>query len=499
MFETVELGQSLTKAEFKSLEPEIRAKLLAGQHELRQSEIATLVIVAGVEGAGKGEVINRLNRWFDARGVFTYAFWDETDEELARPSYWRFWRKLPARGAMAFMFGGWYWNPLYQRAQGEITKAEQDEAAQKISDIEHMLHLDGMLIIKLWLHLSKDEHSRRLKDRRAKTRHIEVLNEETSEFEKYADFVKSAERLIRHTDTGECPWHLIEAGNKWHRDMSVAKAIETAIAQRLHEHREGDRRAAIHPMVTPIEDKPATVLDRIDTSATLDQLEYHQALKKWQKKLHELAWQAYAARIPTVVVFEGWDAAGKGGAIQRMTNAIDPRLYQVISIGAPTREEQAHHYLWRFWRHLPRAGYITVFDRSWYGRVLVERVENLAPTHEWMRAYNEITKFEEQLTEEGVAIAKFWLHITPEEQLRRFQERSDKPWKQHKLTEEDWRNREKWDDYRQAVNTMVEHTSIAGAPWTLVPANDKRYARVMVLQTLCVSLERALANTRAGA
>ncbi|MCG6974774.1 MAG: polyphosphate:AMP phosphotransferase [Acidiferrobacterales bacterium] len=495
MFEAVELDQTLSREKFKAQEPETRAALLAAQRELREKKIATLILVAGVEGAGKGEVINRLNKWFDARGVFTHAFWDETDEELARPANWRFWRKLPAKGAMAFMFGGWYWDPLYQYTRKEISAAEIDEAATKITDLERMLHQDGMLIIKLWFHISRKTHTARLKNRKKLSKHISVLGDENREHEKYGAFIKSAERLILHTDNSDCPWHLIEADDKWHRDMSVAKAILAAMEQRLHEHRTRDRRATVHPFVTPIEDKPVTILDHVDLDVSLSQEDYVEQRNHYQRRLNELAWQAYDARRSTIAVFEGWDAAGKGGAIQRATNAIDPRLYQVISVGAPSDEERAHHYLWRFWRHVPRAGYMTLFDRSWYGRVLVERVEGFAEPHEWLRAYHEINSFEEQLVEQGSIIAKFWLHISPEEQLRRFQERKTKPWKQHKITDEDWRNREKWEAYRQAVNTMVEHTSLAIAPWTLVPANDKRYARVMVLKTLCTALEQALAKS----
>jgi len=494
MFEAVELKQSLSKEEFKKLEPETRAALLAAQHELREKNIATLILVAGVEGAGKGEVINRLNKWFDARGVFTHAFWDETDEELTRPVNWRFWRRLPARGSMAFMFGGWYWEPLYQYTRKKISGADVDEAAQKITDLERMLHQDGMLIIKLWFHLSRKTHAARLQARRKQSKHIGVLADETREHEKYGAFIKSAERLIRHTDNNDCQWHLIEADDKWHRDMSVAKVIQAAMEQRLHEHRTGDRRATVHPLAPQIESKPVTILDHVNLDAELSRDEYIDQRNLYQRRLHELAWQAYEAKRSMIAVFEGWDAAGKGGAIQRATNAIDPRLYQVISVGAPSDEERAHHYLWRFWRHVPRAGYMTIFDRSWYGRVLVERVEGFAETHEWLRAYHEINNFEEQLTEQGIVIAKFWLHISPEEQLRRFEERKTKAWKQHKITDEDWRNREKWEDYRQAVNTMVEHTSLSTAPWTLVPASDKRFARVMVLETLCAALERALAG-----
>ena len=193
-----------------------------------------------------------------------------------------------------------------------------------------------------------------------------------------------------------------------------------------------------------------------------------------------------------VAVFEGWDAGGKGGAIRRLTRGLDARDYRVVPIAAPTEDERAHHYLWRFWRYLPRRGRITIFDRSWYGRVLVERVEGFAAEDEWRRAYSEINDFEAQLTDFGTVLLKFWLHITPDEQLRRFEERQGIGYKQWKITDEDWRNREKWALYESAVQDMVERTSTSAAPWTLVEGNSKRYARLKVLRTVCDALEAAL-------
>jgi polyphosphate kinase 2 (PPK2 family) len=235
-----------------------------------------------------------------------------------------------------------------------------------------------------------------------------------------------------------------------------------------------------------------TILDRVDLSARIEPDGYAKRLDAHQRELNRLAWLAWKSRRHTVAVFEGWDAAGKGGAIRRVCAAIDARTYRVISVGAPSDEERGHHYLWRFWRHLPRAGQATIYDRSWYGRVLVERVEGFASRDEWSRAYQEINDFEEQLTAHGVILLKFWVHISPEEQLRRFKEREVTPWKQHKITDEDWRNREKWPDYEAAVNEMVARTSTAAAPWTIVSGEDKRHGRVQVLHTFCERLRGAL-------
>ncbi len=492
MFESVELGQSISKDEFKDQEPGVRAQLLELQRELRKAKIATLVIVAGVEAAGKGDVVNRLNKWFDNRGIQTHAFWDETDEEKEHPEAWRFWKRMPARGNIGIMFGGWYWEPLRERAHGITNDAELDETSRAISEHERMLSLDGMLIIKLWFHLSRECHARRIKKRYEIQKHIKGLPGEGTGVKTYDEYLAAAERCIRLTDSGECPWHLVESDDKWFRDYSVARILIPMMQQRLDEHRNSDRRQQVHDPTIQIKDHPLTILDRVDLTASLEKEQYTEDLHKYKKKLHELSWEMYDAKRSTIIVFEGWDAAGKGGAIRRLTSAIDARLFRSISIAAPTDEEQAQHYLWRFWRHVPRAGYITVYDRSWYGRVLVERVEGYAQTYEWMRAYQEINTFEEQLVENGIVIIKFWLHISPEEQLRRFKEREEISWKQYKITEDDWRNREQWDDYKQAVKTMVEHTSTGHAPWSLIPANDKLFARIEVLKTVCQRMKDAL-------
>ena len=488
MFEAIELGQKLSKKTFKESEKSFRTELLALQQQLAEAEIATLIIIAGVEGSGKGDVVDNLNKWLDNRGIVTHALWDQTDVEKSRPEYWRYWMSLPPRGSISIVFGGWYWNPIYRHAQKCIDEADLDDASHRIKELEDMLHHDGLLIIKLWFHLSKKTFRVRIKKRSEAAQHLRMENDDEHGSIDYALFVNSAERVIRQTDSGISPWHLIEAEDRWFRDMSVAKTIKHSMQQRLNEHRVSDRRAAMANPVVSIGEMSATILDQLDMNKALSKSDYKEQLDIWQSKLSQLAWQAYDAGHSTVIVFEGWDAAGKGGAIRRITNAIDARLYRSISVAAPTDEELAHHYLWRFWRQIPRVGYMSLYDRSWYGRVLVERVEGFAQTYEWMRAYQEINEFEEQLVESGIVVLKFWLHITPEEQLRRFEERQQIPWKQHKLTEEDWRNREKWSEYAQAVNEMVLRTSTGKAPWTLIPANDKYFARVEILKTVCERL-----------
>jgi polyphosphate:AMP phosphotransferase len=314
----------------------------------------------------------------------------------------------------------------------------------------------------------------------------------------YQDFEQIAEHLIRRTDYGFAPWYIIEATDRRYRDLTTARTILNAARKRIAEPdgriQMQDDTPNAEPDAPLSEQAQMTILDRVDMGQALSKGDYRIQLAALQVEINDLVWKAYNNKLGTVLVFEGWDAGGKGGAIRRFTNAIDARLYRYVSIAAPSDEERAHQYLWRFWRHVPKAGRITIFDRSWYGRVLVERVEGFASEHEWRRAYNEINDFEGQLIDNGTLVLKFWLHIDKEEQLKRFKERELVSYKQHKITEEDWRNREKWDDYKHAVNEMVVRTSTNLAPWIIVPGNDKKRARIEVLTTIRDHLKRHLKN-----
>ena len=492
MFESAELGRLITKQKYEAALPKLRTALLQAHFALKDTRIPVIVIVSGADGAGKGEVVHRLNEWLDPRGAETHAFWQSSDEERERPRYWRFWRALPARGRIGILFGSWYSEPIIRRVYGETKAGQLDNELDRIAFFEKMLADDGAVIIKLWFHLSKKAQRKRLKDleKNPKT-HWRVLPADWKHFKLYDKFIKVSERTIRHTDSGQAPWHLIEATDRRYRELTAGRLILDTLRARLKEETARKAESATTPAVVPRRRRAGvTILDRVNLNQRLTDREYNKQLDKYQGALTRLTWAASEKKISTVAMFEGWDAAGKGSAIRRVTAAIDPRLYRIVPIAAPTDEERAHHHFWRFWRHLPRAGRVTIFDRTWYGRVLVERVENFARADEWKRAYLEINDFEEQLVEAGNAVAKFWVHISKEEQLRRFKEREQTPFKNYKITAEDWRNREKWDDYKEAVNDMVAHTSTEFAPWTLVAGNDKKFARVQILRTLCEHLER---------
>ncbi len=488
MFETAELGRKLDKAEHKRAVEALRTDLLALQAQLAGADFPVIVMVNGVDGAGRGEVIHVLNEWLDTRGVDTIAFDAPTEEESHRPPYWRFWMALPRAGRMGIFTSAWYTRPVVDRAYGRIDDADLDVALAEISRFEKALVDGGALIIKLWLHVSKKVQGKRFRELRAHaSTRWRVTAADLRNHKRYGVFRSVCEHVIRETSTGEAPWEVIDAADQRYRDVTVGQLIAARIRERLTAPRANHVRQP-EPNIA----NPETILDRIDCTAKCDKAEYKKELGALQARLSHLSRRVRKRDLAVTLVFEGQDAAGKGGAIRRVTAALDARQYRVIQVAAPTDEEKAHHYLWRFWRHMPRLGRFTIYDQSWYGRVLVERVEGFASVPEWTRAYKEINDFERQVTEHGVALVKLWLHITPEEQLRRFEERQATPWKQYKITADDFRNRGKAHQYEQAANEMVGRTSTELAPWKLVAAEDKRLARLEVLRAVCDGIERAL-------
>ncbi len=489
MFEAAELGHEIAKADYEKAVPLLRAGLLQAQRDLLEARVPLILIVSGADGAGKSETVNRLHEWFDPRGLETNVFGPLSDEERDRPAYWRFWLSLPARGRVGMFFGSWYTDPIIRRTYGKSGGAEFDRGLSRIEFFEQQLAQDGALIVKLWLHLSKKGQKKRLtrleSDRKTRWR---VSPLDWKHFGLYDRFVKYSEQALQRTDTGFAPWTVIEATDDRYREITVGRTVLEAIQKRLSTQKP----VAAPPKKVVSSGDVISVLDRVDLKQTFSAKEYDRKLADLQGKLSRLSHAAWEKKVSSVLVFEGWDAAGKGGTVRRLTAAMDARLYRVVPIAAPTDEERAHQYLWRFWRHIPRAGRVTIFDRSWYGRVLVERVEGFAPEHDWKRAFQEINEFEDQLVEHGTVVTKFWVHISKDEQLRRFKERQKTEFKQYKITGEDWRNRKQWDAYEGAINEMVVRTSTRGAPWVIVAGNDKRFARIQVLETVCRRLEKAL-------
>mgnify|MGYP003382246241 FL=1 len=491
MFESAEIGHKLKKSEFQREEPKLRRALLDAQYALLQKgKFPVIILVNGVDGAGKGETVNLFNEWMDPRHIHTHAFGASTDAERARPEMWRFWQALPPKGRVGILFGSWYTDPILQRVMEKEGRAEFEQRLARIRDHERMLVSEGALILKLWFHLSKDAQKARLKALSEKKKTAwRVTKDDWKHFKHYDQFVRVCELALRETSTGEAPWNIIEGSNHEYRSLTAGGLLLDAMQRRLK---------GPAPLVTPAEPLPQPSIDQVNILNTADYTralkgdDYDRKLEKLQGELNLLTRDRKMRGRSIVMVFEGMDAAGKGSTIRRITRAMDARFYHIVPIAAPTDEERAQPYLWRFWRHMPPHGSAVIFDRSWYGRVLVERVEKFCSEDDWLRAYHEINEFEEQLTVGGAIVAKFWLAISQAEQLKRFKERAKTPHKQFKITDEDWRNRKKWPAYESAVADMIDRTSTDIAPWHLIASNDKPWARVETLKRLVETIERAL-------
>lgn len=419
-----------------------------------------------------------------------------SDEEAERPAHWRFWRALPPRGRIGIFFGAWHTLPIVQRVMGALDEGGFAAATAEIQRLEKMLCDEGVLLLKYWFHLSKEQQRQRLKalEKDPDTR-WRVTETDWAYFKRYDDFVEVCEPFLRETSTAQAPWIVVPAADPYHRALTVGRHLLAALRARLDDKAPVQRADTPPPLPAPGD--RLNVLTALQLDQPLHKTAYERELAQWQGRLNRASRAPGFKALSVVAVFEGNDGAGKGGAIRRVTGALDARCYTSIPVAAPTEEERAQPYLWRFWRHLPRRGRFAFFDRSWYGRVLVERIEGFCSEADWMRAYGEINDFEHSLLQHRVVLVKFWLTIGKDEQYTRFKQRETVAFKRFKITAEDWRNREKWDAYEAAVCDMVDRTSTAAAPWTLVEANNKYFARIKVLKTLCEAVELALARSAA--
>lgn len=495
MFEAVELGARVSREDYEAALPGLRVRLLEAQHAAREALVPVVVVLAGDDRQAVNEGLNRLHEWMNASGIEAHALGLRGEEARTHPFFWRYWVRLPARGRMGVFAGGWPSAAIAERLRGRLGRRRWDRRLDHLARFEEELVADGAAVLKLWLHLPRAELAKRLKRSRKHPREEWFVSDQDRDvLDRYGDLMDLATEVVRRTSRADARWHLIESTDRRHANLELGVRVAEAIEEAVGRAR-SPREAELEPdPETAAEgsapEDPRTALDRIDLSCSLRRSQYKKRLERGQARLHELVLRAHEHGQPTVLVFEGWDAAGKGGAIRRLTLAMPATLYRVVRVGSPSPEELAHHYLWRFWRNAPPDGHVRIFDRSWYGRVLVERVEGFARPDEWRRAYAEINDFEEQLCEHGARVLKFWLEIDPDEQLRRFRDREQRPWKHFKITDEDWRNRARREDYERAAGEMVQRTSTDLAPWHLVAANDKRHARVTVLEAVCGALER---------
>jgi polyphosphate:AMP phosphotransferase len=440
----------------------------------------------------------------DARWIVTHAYTEPSDEESERPTFWRFWRHLPPKGQIGLFMSGRYSRPLLDFVYGKSTEIDFMHSLDRINNFEKALADDGALVLKFWMHISRDVQKSRLESlENDPLRSWRMLPEDWEHWKLYDKFIEAAERIISYTNTGHAPWEIIEGENFNYRSLKVGELFQHTLERHLMS--EQYRQKYLAEMRVQFQDreveeeeengngvKTKTIMDRLDLSLSLDKKEYRKELAFYQARLAGLQQLAARQKVSTTLVFEGPDASGKGGAVRQITGALDARFYKVYPFSAPTDIENAHHYLWRFWNCVPRAGKMTIFDRSWYGRVLVERIEHFAGDDEWRRAFGEINDFEDQLIEHGVILLKFWMHISKDEQLRRFKAREETPHKRWKLCDEDWRNRERWDEYALAAHEMIQQTSVRKSPWVLVENENKPYGRIKVLKAVCDAMENAL-------
>ena len=519
MLEKVDLSKKLSKEEYKEKMTQLEAQMGRLQRECKALNIPIMIVFEGFGAAGKGLQIGRLIQSMDPRGFEVYTIKNETEEERMHPFMWRFWTKTPARGRIAIYDGSWYRRVLIDRFEKRTKNKDLPEAFHSINSFEEQLADDGNLIIKLFLCIDKKEQKKRF-DNLAKNKESEwrVSQGDRERNAHYDEYAAMMEDMLFQTDTDYAPWTIVEAMDKRFATVKIYTTVIKAMADQIEKVREqnaeraaakaakaagaaGENEAAGEPdpvgeiareADSEMKELQVSILSGADLSLHYTREEYKEKLDKLQKKMEKLHGELYRRRIPVVLGFEGWDAGGKGGAIKRLTQKMDPRGYVVNPTASPNDIEKAHHYLWRFWRAMPKDGHVAIFDRTWSGRVMVERSEGFCTTEEWKRAYKEINDMERDLYTAGAIVIKFWMHIDKDEQKRRFTERQENPEKQWKITDEDWRNREKWDQYEDSVNEMLMRTSTDYAPWVVVEGNDKYYARVKVLKTVVDAIEERL-------
>lgn len=498
MLEQIDLTKKMPKEVYQKQMEQMETELAALQRDCKALGIPVILVFEGLDASGKGVQINKLIHPLDPRGFEVHAIKEETEEERMHPFLWRFWTKTPEKGRIAIFDTSWYRKVSIERFEHKLPKEELAYAYQEITTFERALADDGNILIKFFLHISQKEQRKRFdKMLHSKETAWKVSKEDEKRNKEYHRYKEICEEMLERTESEYAPWLLIEAEDRRFATAKIFSQVIQQLKERVCQEREKvAQKSEMHRNIqVETEQKKlmeSSVLSKVDLTLAYTEEEYKRKLKDLQERLGLLHSELYRKRIPMVLGFEGWDAGGKGGAIKRLTDAMDPRGYLVSPTAAPTAVEKNHHYLWRFWKAMPKDGHVTIFDRTWYGRVMVERIEGFCTREEWQRAYREINDMEAHLAHSGAIVLKFWMQIDKEEQERRFKERMENPQKQWKITEEDWRNREKWDLYEEAVNEMIIRTSTSYAPWMIVEGNNKYYARVKVLETVVKAMEERL-------
>jgi len=499
MFEKFDLTKTLDKDTYDATIPGLRDRIGVLQREFRDQQIPVIIVFEGWRFSGISGTINRLTYAFDPRGCRVYPTQQPNEIERAHPMLWRFWVNTPSKGKIAIFDRSWYTDMMIACAESDKKIRFPPETFTDILNMEEELADDGAVIIKFFLHISKKEQKWRQK--KFQKIHPEFSPDDSrapKRLRDYDDALPKLEMLIAETDTAQAPWTVVEATD---RHFTLVKVYETIInrMEDVLKHRSQMVTKSAKKKTPAAGKLPAvqsSILHTIDLTKSLPEETYIKRLDECEEQLHDLQYIINRKKIPVTILFEGWDAAGKGGAIIRLDRALNPRCSVVEPIAAPTPDEKSHHYLWRFIRSLPKAGDITIFDRTWYGRVLVERVEGFCTEADWQRAYHEINVMEDYLVRSGSVLIKFWLQIDKDTQMARFRERETDPLKKYKITEEDWRNRKKWALYDAAIDEMLEETSTPVAPWTIVESNNKYYSRVKIMETVIEKIQDGISKSK---
>ena len=481
------------KPEGEELKQRLKAaeeKLSQQQMKLKEKRLPVLVLIEGWGAAGKGSAIGQIIKNIDPRFFKVFSMPSTpTEEERRRPFLYRFFEKIPEAGKFTFLDSGWMDQIMKERLDGKLDDKAYAQRVDSVKRFERGLTDNGYLVLKFFFHISKKEQDSRIEALLSeKDTAWRVSEGDLWQNRHYDKCLEAFDRYLDDTNTPSAPWYIVDSKSKKFAELQVMETLCMGIETALHNE---SLAVPLLQNAFPLIKMPK-LRDVPLEGKTLDEEKYKKELKELQQKLGQLHNRLYRKRVPVIIAYEGWDAAGKGGNIKRLTGALDPRGFEVHPIASPEPHEKARHYLWRFWTRLPKDGHIAIFDRTWYGRVMVERLEGFCSENDWQRAYYEMNEFEQELHNWGAVILKFWVQIDKDTQLARFTERQNTPSKQWKITDEDWRNREKWDLYEQAVDEMLQKTSTTYAPWHILESVDKKYARIKALHIVIDALEKAL-------
>lgn len=496
MLEDFNYNQQITKDIYIEEFDRLKNEMALLQLEIKKKNLPVIVLFEGTSTAGKGHSISQTILSLDPRFFTTYSITKPNDFESRMPDMWRYWIKIPCNGQICFMDRSWYQDLfcICEKSKDAFDSRDVKKKFNSIECFERLLVSDGTLIIKIYVNISKKEQYRRLKDlSKEKSTAWRVTKKDWDKNDKFEQNMKIMDYILETTNYNFAPWYVVDGTYKRNRNIAIYKAIIDSVKNAFsNDFMDIKNKSAKFFLNAKFDLINTAKINEVNLDRFIDKIDYKNQLNKLQKELFRLQNILYCKKIPMVIVFEGWDAAGKGGVIKRVAGGLDARGYNVNPISAPTDIELNHHYLWRFWKKIPKNGHVAIYDRSWYGRVMVERIEKITPESEWERAYNEINFFEKELYENGFIVVKFWLQISKDIQLQRFRERENTPSKNWKITSEDWRNRAKWDEYNIAVDEMIEKTSTKVAPWNIVPSNDKLFSRIYVLKILIQTINEHL-------